>query len=150
MVLQSVLTSITFADGSEATFAVRVRTAEYFGINQTSPKIVTVQRRSYSYYRCDALGNKVTDLITVPSSRYSRVTRLNLRSVREVRVPTEFVSPKGNVRTYGINFPVKADYVDISHWLFWNCKLHKPIYFLTEAGKKRMVYDWSRNVLVEE
>jgi hypothetical protein len=122
---------------------VRARIAEYYGIREISPVPITAQRKSYSYYRRNLLTNESGGVITVPSSRYLRIPHLSLKNVREIRVPTELVSPRGNIRTHGIKFPVKANCIDISHWLFWNCTRHKPKYFLTEAGKKRAVFDWS-------
>ena len=117
MVAQSIFTSIAFADGSELLMVVKAKTADYFGIKETTPKAVTVQRKSYSYYRNDGLGNESKRVVTVPRSRYSRLPRLDIKNVREVRVPTELVSSRGNIRTHGIKFPVKANYVDIGHWL---------------------------------
>jgi hypothetical protein len=143
MPLQSVLSSMKFADGSESIIEVRTKTAEYFGIKEVKPQSVTVQRRAYTYYRHDGLTNEPGKVITVHSTRYTCVPHLNAKSVREVRVPTEMVTPRGFRKTYGIKFPVKTDYIEISHWLYWNCTRHKPTYFLTEAGKHRGVYDWS-------
>ena len=150
MALETITTSIRLVDGSELFFEVRARTAEYFGIREISPKAIKVQRRAYSYHRPDGLTSKLGKVINVPSSRYTRVPRLKLKSVREVRVPTGITSPRGNVRTHGIKFPVKADYIDISHWLWWRCTRHKPTYFITEAGKKRGVFDWSDEGTVED
>ena len=141
MATKNVISLIRFEDGSESIILVKAKAAEYFGIEEIVPNAVTVRRRAYSYYRSDGATNEPGKEISVPSSRYSRVPRLSTKSVRAVRVPKEIVSPRGNVRTHVIRFPVKADYDDISHWLYWNCKLHKPNYFLTEAGKKRLVWD---------
>jgi hypothetical protein len=143
MVTQSIFTSIAFADGSELLMVVKAKTANYFGIKDITPKAVMVQRKSYSYYRTDGLSNESKSVVTVPSSRYPRIPRLNVKNVREVRVPTELFTPRGNVKTHGIKFPVKVDYIDIGRWLYRNCTLHKPKYFLTEAGKKRVVFDWT-------
>jgi hypothetical protein len=143
MVLDRIITSIRFVDGSESIIEVSAKTAEYFGIREIAPKTVSIQKRAYSYYRREGLTSERSKVINVPSSKYTRVPRLGAKSVREVRVPTELITPRGNVRTHGIKFPTKADYIDISHWLWWRCTRNKPEYFITEAGKKRGIFDWS-------
>lgn len=131
-----------FGDGSESLVELREKTADYFGIKVITPELRIIQKKAYTYYRHKGLTAELFKEVRVPSSRYSQAPRLSTKSGRTVRVPTESTSPRGNVRTRGIKFPLRATYIDISRWLYRNCTRHKPRYFLTEAGKKRIVIDF--------
>jgi hypothetical protein len=138
------LASIEFADGSTATIVIREKVAAHFGIESDAPAFKTFRKRGYTYTKSSRLSGSSGELITVPASRYTRLQVLNGKGGRKVRIPTGRTTAMGCVQTYGITFPVKADYWEIGQWLARHCKRSKPQYFLTEAGKKRAVFDWSK------
>lgn len=144
------LASITFQDGQEATIVIRAKVANYYGIESTAPAFKSFRRRGYSYMRFNDLTSDTGKVVRVPSSRFTRLQALNRKGGRKVRIPTEIMTRKGCVKTYGITFPQKADYIDIGQWLAVHCKSHKPRYFLTEAGRKRPVLDYARLGYIDE
>jgi hypothetical protein len=141
MARRGVHASILLADGSESFFEVGAKTADYFGITGVTPKPKTVHRDAYSYYRQVKLGESFAKVVNVPRSQQQRVPRQSPRSDNRVRIPTENVTKRGCVSTLGIKFPARARITDISHWLYWNCKVHRPQYFLTKSGCKYGVTD---------
>lgn len=138
------LASIEFTDGSAATIVIREKVAAHFGIESDAPTFKTFRKRGYTYTKYDELSSDTGKLVRVPASRYTRLQALNGKGGRKVRIPTGRTTAKGCVQTYGITFPMKADYWEIGQWLARHCKQNKPRYFLTEAGKKRPVLDFTR------
>lgn len=150
MSLQPVAGFITLDDGSEAFFKIRGKAADYFGIKGVQPKMQVFQKKAYTYHRHSELNSNITKEVRVPSSRVSRPPILSKGTDKRVRVPTSFISPRGNVRTYTIAFPRKATYRNISQWLATHCTRNKPHYFISEAGKRRVVFDESEFLLDDE
>lgn len=130
-------------DGSTAVIEVNRKAAEYYGIVEDSPKMKTVDRRAYSYYRKALDSNDTGREVRVPKSRYTVAPRKGRRDNQKIRVAREEVSPRGNQRTFTFAFPRRAKVSDISYWLWQHCHRNKPKYFLTEAGAKHGVFDWS-------
>jgi hypothetical protein len=147
---QPVAGLIALDDGSEAFFKIRGKAADFFGIKGVQPKMQVFQKKAYSYYRYSGLTSNITREVRVPSSRVGRPPVLSKGTDKRVKVPTNSVSPRGNVRTYTIAFPRKATYRNISQWLATHCTKNKPRYFISEAGKKRLVFDESEFLLDDE
>lgn len=132
-------------DGSTAIITVNAKAADYFGIVQVTPKMKVVEKKAYTYRR-GTLGNSDTGKeIRVPKSKHTTAPRLGRRDDRKIRVPREEVSARGNQRTFSFSFPRRAKLWEISQWLWQHCNRHKPLYFVTEAGAKHGVWDYSSN-----
>jgi hypothetical protein len=122
--------------------SIRKKVAEYFGIKASLPISATIRRKAYTYTRYSSvqIGTGVT--VSVGKDRFTLPAAVRKRG-RKVRLPTEIMSMKGNIRTLGIAFPEKAHHIAIAHWIYHNCKQHRPWYFLSPAGKKVRVMDYS-------
>ena len=141
--LDTVLTSMQLEDGSTAVIEVNRKAADYYGIVEDSPKMRTVDRQAYSYHRKALDGSDIGREVKVPKSRYTVAPRKGRRDNQRIRVAREEISPRGNVRTFTFTFPRRAKHSDISYWLWQHCHKNKPLYFLTEAGAKHGVWDYS-------
>lgn len=141
MFLEKVLIAFKFDDGTEGVLQTTDEAIEYFGISVVVPEDKLISRKGYTYYRIS--GNDLKE-VHVPPSEFYHPPKLNRHHVRRVKVPREEFTEKGNPRTFSFSFPKGVKTVYISYWLSWNITKHKPLYFLTESGKMRPVWDFSK------
>jgi hypothetical protein len=140
MLLHKVLTVLILPSGKEGIIQTTDEAIDYFGISVVTPKDKLVEKKGYTYQRIS--GNQLTE-VRVPPSRFYVSPSFNKRDVRKIKVPRESFTEKGNQKTFSFSFPRRVKNVIISLWLSENCKQHKPIYFLTEAGRACPVWDFS-------
>jgi hypothetical protein len=134
-----VYNSIRYLDGTEIVIAVPSKVAEYFGIIDNAKGFSFYTRNGYTYTRLTSLVEGTKTTVTVPRHRSTKFKNVIRQRGRKIRIPTESFTKKGFPKTMGITFPQKVWYVEIGSWLWNECKLHKPEYFITEAGKHRPV-----------
>jgi hypothetical protein len=144
------IASIDFVDGTEAILVIRAKVVDYFNIPVGISRLPTYRRGAYTYHRSDGLRTANRTEVRVPKTQSVKTVEWTRRRGRKVRIPTERVTKKGYTQTLGITFPRRMTYRDIGYWLFLNCRAHRPKYFLTEAGKKRIVFDFASMMDVED
>lgn len=147
MALHVVLSSMQLDDGSTTIIEVNAKAADYFGIVEVTPKMKVVEKKAYTYQRGGLSSSDTGHRVEVPASRYTVAPRQGKRNNRKIRVPREEVSARGNQRTFSFSFPKRARNWEISQWLWQHCNRHKPLYFVTEAGAKHGVWDYSNEAM---
>jgi hypothetical protein len=121
---------------------IRKKVADYFGVEPCLDITTTIRRKAYTYTRYSSVQIGTGVIVSVGQERFTLPAAVRKRG-RKIRLPTEIMSMKGNIRTLGIAFPQKAHHIAIAHWIYHNCKQHRPWYFLSPAGKKVRVMDCS-------
>ena len=141
---QYITSSILVGAATSVPISIRGDIADYFGIaavpgGTDGYREVTKRRTGRLVFAAMDDLTGVQSLSTTNDKHLMPGKISSGRGGRVIIVPTELTTPKGSIRTGRIRFPAIANLAAISNFLATKCVTHKPTYFLTLSGVKRVV-----------